>query len=105
MRSSDTLAATFFALLRSGLYERRLTDDELPAVAALNPQDWVSLARLARQQTVVGLFYQAVTLLPETIRLDGGFVMELMACACGIEQLNRTMASVSADLMAEYTQG
>ena len=102
MRGPDRLFAALFALLRSGLAERPLTETEYPAVAALNAGDWGFLAQLAREQSVEGVVYRALTHLPETVQVPGDVVFSLMARAEGIKLRNRKKDAVSARLMAHF---
>ena len=99
----DPTLAAFFALLRSGLYERPLAPAEQAAVAALNADDWAALIHGARQQTVTGLLYRAVTHLPQTLSLPGDTVVELMAIAGSIAQESRRKAVVLEELQKAYT--
>ncbi|MBQ6299214.1 MAG: nucleotidyltransferase family protein [Bacteroidales bacterium] len=103
MTFSDPLSVSFFALLRSGLYERPLLQKEWPVVAALDEASWSSLLELARQQTVVGLIYRAVTHLPADFSLPGDTVLNLMAFAGGIERENRYKAELVDKMMDEFT--
>ena len=93
--------AVFFALLRSGLWERPLTDNEREAVAALGTDDWAELVSLARRQTVPGLFYRALAQLPADFPVPGDIVLELMSLAGGIERENRLHDTVTEQLFAE----
>ena len=94
----------FFALLRSGFYERALLPEELPLVASLSARDWIGLARLARQQAVPGLIYQAITLLPKSVPVPGDAVLSLMARAQEISHRNRVKAGVTERLMARFKE-
>ena len=102
MQGADRYFGALFALLRSGLEERPLTDAELPAVAALNADDWVQLARLAEEQSVRGLVYRALTHLPESVQVPGDIVFGLMARAEEIRLRNRKKEAVAARLMARF---
>ena len=100
----NRLTTAFFALLRSGLYERPVTAGELPAVAALDETAWAALVQLARQQTVTGLIYRALTHLPQGVKVPGDTVLELMVSAKAIEQENLRKAEVRAKLLDGYTR-
>ena len=102
MTFSDPLTVSFFALLRSGLYEQPISEKERIVVGALDEASWSSLFLLARQQTVVGLIYRGVTHLPADFNLPGDTVLDLMAFAGGIERENRRKAGIVARLMDEY---
>lgn len=94
----------FFALLRSGFYERALLPEELALVASLSAADWIGLARLARQQAVPGLIYQAITLLPKSVSVPSDAVLSLMARAQEIAHRNRVKAVVTDRLMASFAE-
>lgn len=94
----------FFALLRSGFYERTLSGEDLAFVSALSVSDWMGIAQLARQQAVPGLIYQAVTLLPRTVQVPGDVVLSLMARAEEITYRNRIKAGVTERLMKRFTE-
>ncbi len=102
--AGDPLTTVFFALLRSGLYERPVAAGELPAVAALDETAWAALVQLARQQTVTGLIYRALTHLPQGVKVPGDTVLELMVCAKSIEQENLRKAEVRTKLLDGYTR-
>lgn len=104
MTFSDPLSVSFFALLRSGLYERPISEKERIVVGALDEASWSSLFLLARQQTVVGLIYRGVTHLPEDFDIPSDTVLDLMAFAGGIERENRQKAAVLDQLLRDYTQ-
>lgn len=103
MTVSDPITVAFFALLRSGLYERPLSDEEQTVVSMLQPADWPSLVQLARQQTVTGLLYRAINHLPQGTALPGDIVLDLMAYAGGLERENRRKTAVMEALLADYT--
>lgn len=91
----------FFALLRSGLWERPLTDSELAAAATLGEAEWAALVEIARRQTVSGLFYRAFTHLPADFRIPGDFVLDLMAIAGGLARENQAKSAVTDRIFAE----
>jgi len=103
MTPVDSRTAAFFALLRSGLYERPLSEEEQAVVSRLQPADWTALVRLARRQTVTGLLYRAVNFLPESTALSGDLILDLMAYAGGLERENRRKTAVMEALLADYT--
>lgn len=94
----------FFALLRSGFYERILSGEDLALVRALSASDWLVMARLARQQAVPGLIYQAITLLPQNVSVPGDAVLSLMARAQEIAHRNRIKAGVTERLMERFAE-
>ena len=91
----------FFALLRSGLWERPLVASDLAAAAALDEADWKAILQITRQQTVAGLLYRAVTHLPDDFKLPDGYVLDLMAIAGGLTRENHTKATVTKQIFGE----
>ncbi|MBR6868989.1 MAG: nucleotidyltransferase family protein [Bacteroidales bacterium] len=91
----------FFALLRSGLWERPLVASELAAAAALDETGWAAILKFAREQTVLGLLYRAVTHLPSDFKLPDGYVLDLMAFAGGLVRENQTKTAVTEQLFDE----
>ena len=91
----------FFALLRSGLWERPLVASDLAAAAALDETGWAELLKIAREQTVPGLLYRAITHLPSDFKLPDGYVLELMAFAGGLTRENQAKTLVTKQLFNE----
>ena len=91
----------FFALLRSGLWERPLVASELTAAAALDETGWAAIFQCAREQTVPGLLYRAITHLPSDFKLPDGYVLELMAFAGGLTRENQAKTLVTKQLFDE----
>ena len=91
----------FFALLRSGLWERPLVARELAAAAALDETGWSEMLKLAREQAVPGLLYRAVTHLPADFKRPDGYVLDLMAFAGGLARENQAKAVVTKQLYDE----
>ena len=91
----------FFALLRSGLWERPLVASELAAAAALDETGWAAILQCAREQTVTGLLYRAVTHLAADFKLPDGYVLDLMAFAGGLTRENQAKRAVTKQLFDE----
>ena len=102
MQPSDRLSDALFALLRSGLSERPLMPEEIPAVASLNAGDWGQLAHLAEKQSIRGVIYRAFTHLPKDVHVPGEVVFGMMARAEEISLGNRQKNAVSARLTARF---
>ena len=102
MQPSDRLSDALFALLRSGLSERPLMPEEIPAVASLNAGDWGQLAHLAEKQSIRGVIYRALTHLPKDVHVPGEVVFGMMARAEEISLGNRQKNAVSARLTARF---
>ena len=94
----------FFALLRSGLWERPLTDNELAAAAVVGEAEWAALVEIARRQTVSGLLYRAITHLPADFRIPGDIVLGLMSVAGGLARENQAKAAVTDQLFTECAE-
>lgn len=65
----DRLTAVFLSLVRSGLWERPLSGDELSLVQTLQEGEWESIWKMAVRQTVTGLLAAALEHLPDTVEL------------------------------------
>ena len=65
----DRLTAVFLSLVRSGLWERPLSGEELSLVQALQEGEWECIWRMAVRQTVTGLLAVALERLPDTVAL------------------------------------
>lgn len=102
MKKGGPLVSVFFSLLRSGLYRRPLTTEESPTIEGLDLRSWIVIVKLARQQSVAGLIYFAVTLLPDKVRVPGDAVLALMAGAEEARRSYRLKASVTEKLMARF---
>lgn len=102
MKEGGPLVSVFFSLLRSGLYRRPLSEEEAATLEGLDLRSWVGIVKLARQQSVVGLLYDAVTLLPGNVKVPGDIILALMAGAEETRRDNRRKAVVSASLMARF---
>ena len=102
MKDDSPLTGVFFSLLRSGLYSRPLSPEEFSPLETLDTRTWVEIVKLARQQSVAGLIYFAITLLPDSIRIPGDIVLVLMAGAEEIRHGNQHKALVTDQLMSRF---
>lgn len=102
MKDDSPLTGVFFSLLRSGLYFRPLSTEELSPLETLDTRTWVEIVKLARQQSVAGLIYFAITLLPDKVRVPGDVVLALMAGAEEARRSYRLKASVTEKLMVRF---
>jgi len=87
----------FFALVCAALSGRNLK-----RFPALSDRQWNALAALARKQTVLGLFYQGLSHLPQEYALPEGFLMGLVAEVGKIEKQGRKIRQVADDLLQEF---
>lgn len=102
MKGDSPLTGVFFSLLRSGLYSRPLSPEELSPLETLDTRTWVEIVKLARQQSVAGLIYFAVTLLPSSVKVSGDIILALMANAEEIRRDNRRKANVTASFLSRF---
>jgi hypothetical protein len=79
-------------LLCSALADTPLAEEELSPLRSLNKTEWGELLAQARRQTVSGLMYQAVNLLPESVAVPDEVLFELMGDADLIARRNRKIA-------------
>ena len=83
-----------------------LPSGDLAAVSAFRQEDWDSLLVLAREQTVTGLLYRAVELLPEDVEVPSETLLRLIGAADRIRRGNQAIARVSEPLLRDLrTQG
>jgi len=87
----------FFILLRAGLSGRKL--DHFPK---LNASRWEFLLEMARKQTVIGMLYQGVSLLPEGYPLPQGMLFLLIAEIDKIEKESRKVQETARQLTEEF---
>lgn len=85
------------ALLQAGLWEKA----DLNMTAGLLPcseEDWQEVYRLAQQQTVSGIIYQGLLRLPDPLLPPRSLLLRWTVLIDRIEQRNRQMNSLLADL-------
>ena len=79
----------FFYLVKAGMYGE--TDPNMESVFPLSERSWEAVVLLARQQTVVGLVYRGLDVLPEEWLPSMRVMAVFMACADRIEKANAKM--------------
>ncbi|MBM6960808.1 nucleotidyltransferase family protein [Bacteroides caecigallinarum] len=84
---SDRVTETFFILLRAGLWGKEPNLNSFP----LTVDEWQVVFTTARQQTVTGLVYQGVCLLPDKFLPPQGILLKWVAAVDAIERLNVRM--------------
>lgn len=92
----------FFYLLRGGLWEKRA---DLPDCFPLSAEQWADVYRLAKQQTVRGLVFRGICMLPESAMPADALLARWMACADAIERQNTVMNRALADLYWWFVEG
>lgn len=91
----DSRTQAFFALLRAGLWG---AEKELEGFQKLAATEWEAVYAMARQQTVRGLVYSGICLLPDELMPAESLLMRWAAAVEGIELRNRHMNKVLANL-------
>lgn len=102
MKGDDLLAGIFFSLLRSGLYRQPMTVEESALVEGIDPRSWIDIVKLARQQSVAGLLYDAITQLPGSVKVPGDIILALMAGAEEARRDNRKKVAVTQTLTNRF---
>lgn len=90
-----------FALLRAGLWERPI--EEL-ALFPLSDEEWTQLLKEARRQTVTGIVYRGIGLLPEALMPPMQILLPWVAEADRIERNNRQANAALAALLQRLEQ-
>lgn len=80
---------TFFELLRSGLWEREVTDLSL---FPLSDEEWMLVYVESRRQTVQGLLYRGFQYLPEEYFPPQEVLFKWLTDVNAIEEANKTMS-------------
>ncbi len=94
-----TTLKQFFELLRAGLWDR-------PADAGIFEQketDWNAIYQLARQQAVLGLVYDGIGTLPAAMHPPRPLFLQWVAQVARIEEANRHLDKVAAEIYLLYT--
>lgn len=76
-----TLFPEMMTLVRSGLYDRMPSPEELERIASLELGQWKEIVTMVREQTVSGIVSHAVTRISETVRVPDSILFNLMADA------------------------
>ncbi|MDE5749333.1 MAG: nucleotidyltransferase family protein [Duncaniella sp.] len=85
----------FFSLLRSGLYGKPLTDEELPESI-----DWEGVVALAQRHGVQGTIIESVQLLPDRLRPYGQTMARMGKFALGLIHANMILDRTVGKLVA-----
>lgn len=103
MRNMSNASLTaFFYLLRGGLWEKRT---DLPGCFPLSDGQWEEVYRLARQQTVRGLVFRGICMLPESVLPAEAVLARWTACADAIERRSNQMNRALTDLCRWFAEG
>ncbi len=100
MRLPDSATvATFFALLRSGLYGRPIPEAELPESI-----DWGAINRFALKHAVLGIIIDAAQFLPPHLRPTGSIAARMSKFALGLIQANVALEKTAARIVEFFRQ-
>ena len=92
----------FFYLVKAGMYGE--TDPNMESVFPLSERSWEAVLLLARQQTVVGLVYRGLDVLPEEWLPSMRVMAVFMACADRIEKTNAKMNKTIVKLWRHFQE-
>ena len=92
----------FFYLVKAGMYGE--TDPNMESVFPLSERSWEAVLLLARQQTVVGLAYRGLDVLPEEWLPSMRVMAVFMACADRIEKANAKMNKTIVKLWRHFQE-
>ena len=92
----------FFYLVKAGLWGE--ADPDMEAVFPLPEQSWEAVLLLARQQTVVGLVYRGLDVLPEEWLPSMKVMTVFMAYADRIEKANEKMNATIVKLWRHFEE-
>ena len=91
-------------LLRLALWGTPLPSGDLAEMSFYRQEDWDSLLSFAREQTVIGLLYRAVDLLPDEVEIPSETLLQLIGAADWIRRGNRSIARVSEPLLRDLRE-
>lgn len=92
----------FFYLVKAGMYGE--TDPNMDSVFPLSERSWEAVLLLARQQTVVGLVYRGLDVLPEEWLPSMRVMAVFMACVDRIEKANAKMNKTIVKLWRHFEE-
>ena len=92
----------FFYLVKAGMYGE--ADPNMDSVFPLSERSWEAVLLLARQQTVVGLVYRGLDVLPEAWLPSMRVMAVFMACADRIEKANAKMNKTIVKLWRHFEE-
>ena len=108
MPHPDRVFDALLLLLRAGLWEQlpphelRAEESGRPTLFPLTADEWAQLYGEACKQTVVGIVWQGVSLLPQEFMPPHATTMRWVAHVDAIERHNATMHKALASLLALY---
>ena len=92
----------FFYLVKAGMYGE--TDPNMESVFPLSERSWEAVLLLARQQTVVGLVYRGLDVLPDEWLPSMRVMAVFMACADRVEKANAKMNKTIVKLWRHFEE-
>ena len=112
---TDKVTEAFLALVRSGLHEQPAemaghagNNAVMPGSTghldwqSLSEPEWLSVLGMARKQTVCGLVYRGVALLPEEVQVPDSVIFPLMKEAHRVIQQSRKIDRTAAEVVAFF---
>lgn len=97
----DRTLQALFALLRAGLWGRG--DEAVASAFPLSAQEWERVYEMACQQTVAGIAFRGLDLLPDGAEPPMGLMAKWMARADRIERSNEVMNKALARLCRHFS--
>lgn len=101
MIASRQIPKILFTLLKAGLWGHKINDLEF---FPLNANDWINLFKEARKQTVTGIVYRGITMLPEEHMPPTPILTKWVAEVDRIERYNKQMNSALSGLLKMYEE-
>ena len=86
MMLNNQLKQAFLVLLRQGLWGRKEVETNL---FPLNPDEWVQIHEMAIKQTVQGIVYDGIQLLPKEQQPPRGILIQWTVAVDRLERMNR----------------
>lgn len=105
---TDKVTEAFLALVRSGLHEQPAEMAVMPGSTghldwqSLSEPEWLAVLEMARKQTVCGLVYRGVALLPEEVQVPDSVIFPLMKEAHRVIQQSRKIDQTAAEVVAFF---
>ena len=95
--TQDILYQRFFALLSSGIFDKPINHSIFEGDV-----DWLSIMRLAEQQTVSAIIFDGVARLPKVCLPDKSLLMSWLGMTLNIEKNNRRLNKGIVDVLERY---
>lgn len=96
----EILHEVFMSLIRAGLWNQPPETDHYPIADA----DWLKIRKTGKKQTVSGILYDGMLLLPDEFQPPANILISWTAEIDSLERKNRRMNEVLAELHALFTK-